>query len=55
MDTSAAIEYAQEALSRGGERGFLSSYRYILTSDSDGTRITFLDCSRNLSTFNTLF
>ncbi len=51
VDTSAAIEYAQEAVSRGNERGFLSDYRYAITSDESGTRVIFLDCGRNLSTF----
>ncbi|MCD7760777.1 MAG: two-component sensor histidine kinase, partial [Clostridiales bacterium] len=51
VDTSAAIEYAQEAMSRGAERGFLSDYRYAITSDESGTRVIFLDCGRNLSTF----
>ncbi|MCD7802700.1 MAG: HAMP domain-containing histidine kinase [Clostridiales bacterium] len=51
VDTSAAIEYAQEAVSRGAERGFLSDYRYAITSDESGTRVIFLDCGRNLSTF----
>lgn len=53
VDTSAAIEYAQEAVSRGTERGFLSDYRYAITSDESGTRVIFLDCGRNLSTFYT--
>ncbi|MCC8181394.1 MAG: HAMP domain-containing histidine kinase [Clostridiales bacterium] len=53
VDTSAAIEYAQEAVSRGAERGFISNYRYAVTSDESGTRVTFLDCGRNLTTFTT--
>ncbi len=53
VDTSAAIEYAQEAVSLGAERGFLSDYRYAITSDESGTWVIFLDCGRSLSTFYT--
>ncbi|MCD8382199.1 MAG: HAMP domain-containing histidine kinase [Clostridiales bacterium] len=53
VDTAAAIEYAREAMSRSAERGFISSYRYAVTSDENGTLVTFLDCGRNLSTFYT--
>nr|CRY94527.1 hypothetical protein [uncultured prokaryote] len=48
VDRSQAVTYAEEALDRGRERGFLGSYRYLTVRTAAGTRVIFLDCGRSL-------
>lgn len=49
IDGQEAAEYAQKALRRGGERGFIGDYRYLVEQQEEGSRIIFLDCGRTLS------
>ena len=53
-DTETAIEYAQTVWQSGKEQGFLGNYRYLQSQKQDGTLILFLDCRRNLDSFQTL-
>ncbi len=50
VDTSAAIEYAQEVLENGKSSGFIGNYRYIVYASGTETHMIFLDCNRNLET-----
>jgi two-component system sensor histidine kinase CiaH len=57
VDSSSAGSMAQSVLSTGKSRGFYSSYRYVYYTDdkADGdTRVIFIDCSRDLSSFRTI-
>ena len=56
IDTKAAVQYAQEVISDNKEHGFKDKYRYNITVENTGTRITFLDCGRKIDDFyNYLF
>lgn len=52
IDSGTAIAYAQQVFQRGQTIGFLHDYRYLCVAEANGTRIIFLDCGRNLSTFH---
>ncbi len=54
VDSSAAVEYAEEALSKNKAKGFLDDYRYLVYEGEIETTVVFLDCARNLSTFKTV-
>lgn len=49
-DTTAG-QYAKESLEERRDRGFVGSFRYIRYPETDGTRITFLDCGRKLGLY----
>lgn len=51
VDTAAASEYAAQVWNSGRTEGFLSNYRYLRQTAGARTRVIFLDCGRNLSTF----
>ncbi len=51
IDNEDANAYALRAWKRQQTSGFLSSYRYLMKHTPEGTRIIFVDCTRNLSTF----
>ena len=51
VDMADAVEYAQEALESGKERGFIDDYRWRKADTGDGALLLFLDCGRNLDTF----
>lgn len=51
VDTTTAILYAQTILNYTKDQGFIGDYRYMKQFSGTSTRITFLDCGRNLSTF----
>ena len=51
VDMEDAVEYAQEALESGKERGFLDDYRWLRAETEGGALLLFLDCGRNLDTF----
>ena len=52
VDTSMAISYADAVTESGTNRGFIDQFRFVLTSEGDTTRITFLDCGRKLDTYH---
>lgn len=51
VDTSEAMEYAQKAMSKSKDNGFIGNYRYIKQISENETRVIFLDCYRGISTF----
>ncbi len=54
VDSSAAIDYAEQALSKNKTKGFLDDYRYLIYESETETTVVFLDCARNLSTLKTV-
>lgn len=56
VDTSAAMEYAQNVWKTGKMQGFMEDYRYLVCASGSGSgvRIIFLDRGRELSNFNNL-
>ncbi|MGI6117322.1 MAG: sensor histidine kinase [Bilifractor sp.] len=52
IDDSEAEEYADEIMNSSDTHGFLSYFRYLKYSGSDGTMVLFLDCNRSLSSFH---
>lgn len=53
IDSEDASAYALKVWEKEETSGFLSSYRYLKKSVSDGTLVIFVDCRRNLATFRT--
>ena len=51
VDTDAASAFAMQVWEQGAASGFLNDYRYLRQSTGSRTRLIFLDCGRNLSTF----
>ncbi len=49
IDREKAIMFANKVKD---DKGFIGEYRYIVSDDIVGTRITFLDCGRKLGSFN---
>lgn len=54
VDKEAAVEYAQEALSKGDERGYISDYRYVVQSSGVTTVVIFLNASKEIQYMRTL-
>lgn len=52
VDTKKAIQYSQEVYLKNRTSGFADIYRYTKTEENDGTRITFLDCRKQLDSFH---
>lgn len=50
-DMSKVTDYASEALTREKSRGFISTYRYCRSVEKDSVHITFIDCRRELESF----
>lgn len=53
VDDDTAISYATKVITGRTSSGFLHQYRYTTFTGDTGTRVIFLDCQRNLSTFYT--
>jgi len=53
IDAQTAAAYAAEVWPSEKGIGFCGDYRYALCSESGGSRIIFLDCTRSLSNFRT--
>lgn len=51
VDSSDAIDYAQEALANKSDKGFVEKFRFVKTAENDTVRVTFLDCGRKLDAF----
>lgn len=52
IDSETASRYAQDIVQKGSSRGFMGNYRYMSVSEKPGTRITFLDCGRELDLYH---
>lgn len=46
-----AVEYGYKAVKDKNGKGFAEDFRYLCSSEHNGTRITFLDCGRRLNAF----
>lgn len=54
VDTETAETYAKKIMRKEKSSGFIQSYRYLrIDTEQDTVRITFLDCTRDLNTFET--
>ena len=53
VDEQEAAAYAEKVWASGRQSGFAGSYRYMVREEDQGVRLTFLDCSRSLSSFQT--
>ena len=51
VDEKNAESFAKKVLDDGNGKGFFKTYRYLIDETQEGTRVIFLDCTRNLSTF----
>lgn len=51
VDDVDAKEYALKALNSQKTRGFAGEFRYVVSRENTGSRITFLNCGRNLDSF----
>lgn len=51
IDEADAKEYALKALDSEKQRGFVDDFRYVISDEGEGMRLTFLNCSRNLDSF----
>lgn len=51
VDNEIAAQYAESAMKKSGNSGFVGDFRYIRVTENGGTRITFLDCGRKLALF----
>lgn len=52
VDAEMAVDYAIQVASEGKSNGFMDGYRFVCSTEPVGTRITFLDCGRQLNAFN---
>ena len=54
IDSDTAAEYADKALARNSDRGFIGNYRYAKIDKDDGTVLIFLNAGRELQFARTL-
>ena len=54
IDSDTAAEYADKALARNSDRGFIGNYRYAKIDKDDGTVLVFLNASREIQFARTL-
>ena len=52
IDGVTAVRYAVEVAEEKDEKGFKDDYRFVVTSERIGKRITFLDCGRKIALFH---
>ena len=52
IDGVTAVGYAVEVAEEKDEKGFKDDYRFVVTSERIGKRITFLDCGRKIALFH---
>lgn len=54
VDEKDAVTYVEEAASKGRSTGFEGIYRYRVVEDGEDTRYIFLDCRREISSFQNI-
>ncbi len=54
IDTGTAMEYARKVWAKQSEKGFVNHYRYLACPAAEGMRIIFVDCGRQLDSFQNL-
>ncbi len=52
IDGETAIEYAEKAIEKNKLQGFVGNFRYEISGEMNGIRVTFLDCGRRIDAFN---
>lgn len=52
VNNESATAYAQTVLNKKETTGFIDEYRFVLKTEINGSRITFLDCGRKLDSFH---
>ena len=56
IDTASAVQYAVKAVNANKTNDFIGNYRFTLSAEGAAVRITFIDCSREITSFrNFLF
>ena len=50
IDSEDAMEYAQEALESGKDKGYCDNYKYLISEDDDEKLVVFMDCRTQIST-----
>ncbi|MBQ8869623.1 MAG: HAMP domain-containing histidine kinase [Oscillospiraceae bacterium] len=53
VDNKTAVLYAKRVVLSQNENGFMGRYRYLLSENGAGYRVIFLDCTKDLETFQT--
>lgn len=48
VDREEAVEFTCQALAGEKDRGFLGTYRYLISREQRGSRVTVLDCERSI-------
>lgn len=51
VNTGSAISFANTVLNKQATKGFIQNFRYLLHTDTDFIRVTFLDCGRKLDAY----
>jgi len=51
IDTSTAVQYATQAIQTENIYDFIGNYRFLASQEGSSIRISFLDCSREFSSF----
>ncbi len=51
VDRDTAVTYAEKAVANADTRGFIGNYRYIVTEEPNGVRVSFLDWGRRMEAF----
>ncbi len=51
VDRDTAITYAEKAVAKSGDKGFIGNYRYIVNEEVSGIRVSFLDWGRRIEAF----
>lgn len=51
IDASAAVQYANQAIRTDHTRDSIDHYRFLVSSEGNAVRISFLDCSREFASF----
>lgn len=55
VDSSEAVDYAKKVVKQNKNEGFVKVFRYIRYTERDVERIIFLDCRRELESFQSFF
>ncbi len=51
VDRDTAITYAEKAVAKSEDKGFIGNYRYIVNEEVSGIRVSFLDWGRRIEAF----
>ncbi|MBQ7001224.1 MAG: HAMP domain-containing histidine kinase [Oscillospiraceae bacterium] len=51
IDSTSAVQYANQAIQTNHISDFIDHYRFLVSSEGNAVRISFLDCTREISSF----